>query len=119
MQTTIRSSALGGMRSILVLALTLGATNGVALATAATASAATTAGSILYVKNHDIYAVTPNGHSTRRITHDGGRATSNRTGGIGYHSPSASNDGKVVVAFRNQRVSPMNTQGYLHVMNRN
>src|SRR5690349_15119537 len=98
MQTTTRSSALGGMRSILVLALTLGATSGVAIASAVTAHAASPAGSILYVKNHDIYAVTPDGHTTRRITRDGGRATSNRTGGIGYHSPSASTDGKIVVA---------------------
>jgi hypothetical protein len=107
------------MRSILVLALTLGAATGVSLTAAGAAHGATPAGSILYVKNHDIYAVTPNGRTSRRITHDGGRATSNHTGGVGYRSPSASSNGKIVVAYRNQRVSPMSTQGYLHVMNRN
>lgn len=107
------------MRSILVLALTLAATSGVALAAAGTSHAATPAGSILYVKNHDIYAVTPGGHTTRRITHNGGQATSNRTGGIGYHGPSASANGKVIVAFRNQRYSPVNQQGWLYVLNRN
>jgi hypothetical protein len=107
------------MRWILVLALTLGTATGVSLTAATAAHGATPAGSILYVKNHDIYAVTPNGRTTRRITHDGGSATHDRTGGIGYRSPSASSNGTVVVAYRNQRVSAINTQGYLHVMNRN
>lgn len=107
------------MRWILVLALTVGASTGVTLAAATAAHGATPVGSILYVKNHDIYAVTPNGHKTRRITHDGPRKTGDHTGGVGYHSPSASNNGKVVVAVRNQRKSRINTQGYLHVMNRN
>lgn len=107
------------MRSVLVIALTLGATSGVTLAAASAAHSATPAGSILYVKKHDIYAVTPNGHKTRRITHNGGTRTSDHTGGVGYRSPSASNNGKVIVAYRNQQQSKVNTQGYLHVMNRN
>lgn len=107
------------MRSLLVLALTCGVTATVAVAAAGAAHAATPAGSILYVKNYDVYATTPNGHTTRRITHDGTRATTNHTGGIGYHSPSASDNGTILVAFRNQKLSPMNTQGFLHVMNRN
>ncbi|HEY8301732.1 MAG TPA: hypothetical protein VIG48_07525 [Jatrophihabitans sp.] len=119
MQTSTRSSARGGTRSILVLALTLAAAGGGTPAAAGTAHGATPAGSILYVKNHDIYAVTPDGRTTRRITHDGGAATHDRTGGVGYRSPSASSNGTIVVAYRNQRVSPMDTQGYLHVMNRN
>lgn len=105
------------MRSILVLVLTLGAA-GVTLAAPVAARAATSSGSILYVKNHDIYAVTPDGRTTRRITHDGGSKTRNHTGGVGYLAPSASADGRIVVAVRNQHVSPVNTQGYLHVLSR-
>jgi hypothetical protein len=118
MQTTTRSRGLGGTRAILAIALTLGAAAGACVAAADAAHGATPAGSILYVKNHDIYAVTPNGRTTRRITHNGGTKTSDHTGGVGYRSPSASNNGKVIVAYRNQRISPMSTQGYLHVLTR-
>ncbi|HEY2297691.1 MAG TPA: hypothetical protein VGH43_08180 [Jatrophihabitans sp.] len=109
------------IRTILTIALVLGLGAGVTVTTTATAQATgvNSTGSILYVKNHDVYAITPNGAHVRRITHNGSTATHNRTGGIGYDAPSASNSGKIIVALRNQKVSAVNTQGWLHVMNRN
>lgn len=93
---------------------------GVISITAPPAAAATALpGSILYVRNSNVFAT--NGPTTRQITTNGGTAAADRTGSSGYLVPSQSADGRVVVAVRNQRLtSPTDQQtyyrGYLWVM---
>jgi hypothetical protein len=83
------------------------------------ASATTTplTGSIIYDKSGNIFLT--NGVTTRQVTTDGGRATSDRTGSSGYITPSESDNG-VIVAIRNQHITdPGYDQGWLWVMDRN
>jgi hypothetical protein len=109
---------MGGTRAILAIALTVGAVAGGCVAAAGPASAATPGGSILYVKKNNVYAITADGRHSRQLTHDGRRKTRNHTGGVGYLAPSASSSGRTIVTVRNQHVSAADTQGYVHVLNR-
>jgi hypothetical protein len=87
--------------------------------TAATAVRAP--GSILFVKSHDVYLTDSRRSATIRITRNGGHATRDHTGGIGYIAPSQSDTGRVLVAARNQSVAgPKGAkQGWIWVMRRN
>jgi hypothetical protein len=70
-------------------------------------------GTLMYRKGPDIYAM--NGTGTRRITTDGATPSADGKGSTGYLSPSESNDGSVIVAFRNQSLThPGDNQVYQH-----
>lgn len=85
------------------------------------ASAVHARGSILYIKNHDVYLTDSTGRHTKRITRTGWRRTADHTGGIGFLAPSQSADGKIVVAVRNQSIAGQDgaEQGWIWVMRRN
>jgi hypothetical protein len=86
--------------------------------TNATAATVTAPGSILYVKNHDVFMTTSTGSPTTQVTTDGSSGRTGHTGGIGYHAPSQPDTGAFVVAFRNQTYSPGYSLGWIWVMNR-
>ncbi len=78
----------------------------------------TAPGSILYVKNHDVWLTNSTASTTTRITTNGSTATADHTGGVGYHAPTQPNSGAFVVAVRNQNYSPGYSQGWIWVLNR-
>jgi hypothetical protein len=70
-------------------------------------------GTLMYRKGPNIYAT--NGEGTRQITTDGGTPSADGKGSTGYLSPSESDDGSVIVAFRNQSLThPGDNQVYQH-----
>ena len=92
------------------------------LTTAPAASAnppTNTPGSLIYVKNGNVWVSTPDGATKRQITADGGVPTGDGTGDSAYRAPSESDDG-LVVAVRNQEFnkgqSSEYTQGFLWEM---
>ena len=92
--------------------------SGTTNATAAAPGVVTASGSILYVKNHDVWLTNSTASTTTRITTNGSTATSDHTGGIGYRAPTQPNSGAFVVTVRNQNYSPGYSQGWIWVMNR-
>ena len=100
----------------IAIAATATVLSGTTNATAATGVIAP--GSILYVKNHDVWLTDSTASTTTRITTDGSSASADHTGGIGYHAPTQPDSGAFVVAVRNQTYSPGYSQGWIWVMNR-
>lgn len=85
----------------------------------AQAAASALSGTVLYAKSNNVYAT--DGVTTRQITTDGGTPAADGTGTTGYAAPSQSDDGSVVVAVRNQKLTSAGDQqtyyrGYLWVM---
>jgi hypothetical protein len=74
-------------------------------------------GSIVHVRGADVWLTSPDGSSETRVTTDGGTPAPDGTGSSRYLVPSQTDDGSVIVAFRNQ-VEANGTRGYLWVMNR-
>ena len=74
-------------------------------------------GSIVYVRNGDLYLKSPDGTKTQRVTWDGATQTADHTGGPGYFSPSQTDSG-LIVAIRNQKGEHGYNIGWLWVMNR-
>lgn len=76
-------------------------------------------GSLIYVKNGNVWVSTPDGVTKRQVTVDGGVPTGDGTGDSPYRAPSES-DGGLVVAVRNQDFNQGQaseyTQGYLWEM---
>lgn len=101
-------------------AVTTAAFSTLAAAPAAAANPPThTPGSLVYVKNGNVWVSTPDGATQRQITADGGVPTGDGTGDSPYRAPSES-DGGLIVAVRNQEFnkgqSSEYTQGYLWEM---
>jgi hypothetical protein len=106
----------GSARSLLAAAALVAAGCAV-VATAPAASASTPGGTILYVRNDDVWQATPDLATTWQVTHNGATPTTDGTGSTGYQSVSESDNG-VIVAVRNQRVAPGYDQGWIWVMDR-
>ena len=111
-----------GFATAIALAILAGTLAGLVPARAADAavSGITNVGSIVYVKDNDIWLTSPDGVTQKRLTTDGNTDTSDLTGSNGYDSPSQSDNGDVIVAFRNEGRTddPLRADGYFWVMNR-
>lgn len=84
----------------------------------AAAPAVTAAGSILYVKSHNVFLTDSTASTTVQITTDGGSRSPDHKGGIGYNAPTQPDSGAFVIAFRNQSYQPGYSQGWIWVLNR-
>jgi hypothetical protein len=75
------------------------------------------AGSIVYIKNGNIFLSSPDLASTIQVTHDGGEPTADGTGDAGYVAVSQSDSG-MIVAIRNQTQPDGDLQGWIWEMDR-
>ena len=103
------------------LAILVSALGSVVTAAAANAAASSSSdGSIVFVKDDDIWLTTPDGVTQRRLTTDGATDTGDLTGSNRYDSPTQSDDGQVIVAVRIEgRTGDLfRADGYLWVLNR-
>jgi hypothetical protein len=107
------TAKIAGIALVAVLATAVNGTPDAAAATGVTAP-----GSILYVKNHDVWLTNSTASTTTRITTDGGTASTDGTGGVGYHAPTEPDSGAFVVAIRNQSYPPGYSLGWIWVLNR-
>lgn len=108
-----------GLALVAALATVLAtALTAISAAQAAAPATVNASGSILYVKNHDVFLTDSTASTTTQITTDGSTPTHDHTGGVGYNTPSQPDSGAYVVAFRNQNYSPGYSQGWLWVLNR-
>ncbi len=73
----------------------------------------TTTGSMVFIKNNNVWLSGPYGENPRQLTTDG-------TANVPYASPSQSDDGTTIVAVRNENLTATNEhkQGRVFVMNR-
>ncbi len=109
-----------GIGALIALAVLLGALAGLVPARAAEAAAGiSSGGSIVHIKDNDVWLTSPDGVTQKRLTTDGSTPTADGTGDKRYAAPSQSDLGDVIVAIRHEFVSPPGyTDGYLWVMNR-
>jgi hypothetical protein len=74
-------------------------------------------GSIVYIKDGNIFLTSPDLATTIQVTHDGGQPTGDGTGDAGYVAVSQSDDG-LIVAIRNQTQPQGDLQGWIWEMDR-
>lgn len=117
------ASAARSMRRGLVLAVCAALIGATASLLAAPAAHALTGipntGSIVYIKDKNVWAMTPDGGVQHQITTDGATATSDGTGDARGYSAVSESDTGTIVAVREQRVSPGYDVAWLYVMDRN
>lgn len=73
-------------------------------------------GSIIHVKDSNVWLISPDGVQRAQVTTDGTTPSPDGKGSSRYSHPSQSDDGQVVVAVRNQQERVIAQRGYLWVM---